>query len=487
MTRAVSQIRQKTLSRAFDVWWKWFSRAIGLPTAIYVLISAGFLGFGAFDDANPLKTQIPLLQKTIFAVGLVTLWYLIKLTNVVPPFFISQRDAVRLGFSPGRPVQVLAYSMTFSAIRDMLILLLVGALWSMTTWKLLNFITPYAALNWVLLGWLLQHLGWLKYRWQEDRKASLFPVLLVFFVVGIAAAFWVPEYSLIGSLLVSSPLPCLLLGVLLIVTVWQVLSDLQEDYPRAFLQHSTILSEIRAVDTLLIFALGSMQAQAAPDLLVTKRKLQMTLRPTTHHARSLPVPAERNPLRMIAWRTLLGLYRQSIPDHLVTLVGMVLLAYAVNILVSQPDKALIVGAVPIVAMGIFLPRLVPSTTQPMWVPVPKEVRAIGQILPGTLISVVFYALMLVLSTVLQLPPATLLVTLTMAPLYLLSLEALNSWTQLGTQSTYLKFGAGLLAVLPAVALLQLGWVSLVVPGQLVLAFIFYATLLEQPPVEPLEL
>ena len=487
MTRAIQGIRNKTLKRAFDVWWAWFSRAIGMPTAIYVLVSVGFLGFGAFDDATLLMEDVPLATRVETVLGLVALWYLIKLTNVVPPFFISQRDAIRLGFSPGRPIQTLTYPMLFAGVRDAIVLIGVGLVWSMTTWKLLNFTTPYAVLNWVMLGLLLQHLGWLKYRWQEDRKNTLFPVLLGVFVLGRALAFWLPEYSFIGSLVVSSPLPCVLLAVLLGVTIWQVVRDLQEDYPASFLQHSTILSEIRAVDTLLIFALGTMTAQAAPDLLVTKRKLQMTLRPSSTHTRTLPVPKDRQALRMIAWRTTLGLYRQSWLDHLVTVVGLVLTAYAVEVLVSQPDKALIVGALPIIAMGLFLPRLVPSTTQPTWVPVPKEVRAIGQILPGIFITVGFYLVLTLLAPLVGLNATVTLVTLTMAPLYLLALEALNNWTKLGTQSTYLKFGAGLLAVVPAVILLQLEWTAFVIPGQVLLAFIFYGSLLEQPPVEPLEL
>ncbi|GEM44884.1 hypothetical protein [Deinococcus cellulosilyticus] len=488
MTRGVQGIRNKTLKRAFDVWWSWFSRAIGMPTAIYILVSVGLLGFGAFDDATLLTQHVPLQTRAGVVLGILGLWYLIKLTNVVPPFFISQRDAIRLGFSPAKPIQTLTYPMWFAGIRDTIVLIGVGLLWSMTSWKLLNFVTPYAVLNWVLLGLLVQHLGWLKYRWQEDRRATLFPVLLGVFVLGSLVSLWFPEWSFLGSLMVYSPLPCLLLAVLLGITIWQVVQDLQEDYPASFLQHSTILSEIRAVDTLLIFALGSMAAQAAPDLLVTKRKLQMTLRPSNTHARTVPVPKDRQALRMIAWRTTLGLYRQSWTDHLVTLVGLVLTAYAVDLLVSQPDKALIVGAIPIVAMGLFLPRLVPSTTQPTWVPVPREVRAIGQILPGIVISVVVYLILSILGPLLlNISVPVMLVTLTLAPLYLLALEALNNWTRLGTQSTYLKFGAGLLAVVPAVILLQLEWNAFVIPGQVLLAFIFYGSLLEQPPVEPLEL
>lgn len=485
--KAVQGIRSKTLKRAFEVWWQWFSKAIGMPTFIYMLVSVVFLGYGAFEDATQLIKSVPLVQKAGFTLGLVGLWYAIKLTQITPPFFISQRDAVRLGFSPVKPLQTLIYPMVFAGLRDTVVLLFVGALWSMTTWKLLGFITPYAVLSWILLGLLVQHLGWLKYRWQEDQRSSLLPVLLGVLVVGSALAFWVPEFSVLGSLITSSPVGTLLLLALLGVTVWQVVRDLQEDYPRAFLQHSMILSEIRAVDTLLIFSLGSMNAQGAPDLLVTKRKLQQTLRPRDQHNRTLKVPSERAHLQMVAWRTLLGLYRQSPIDHLVTLIGLTLVLYAVDFLALQPDKALIVGALPLVALGLVMPRLVPSTTQPMWVPMPKEVRATGQILPGMVISMGFYLILMLVSPLLGISGTVVLVTLTMAPLYLLALEALNNWTQLGTQSTYLKFGAGLLAVVPAVIVLQLGWAGFVIPAQVLLAGVFYLSLLEQPPVEPLEL
>jgi hypothetical protein len=446
---AIWYVRRLTLTRGLRGYVDWVARAVGWGTVAWMLF---WLVIYAIASAQLLpkltppiaSRNLPSIFSGLAAVGLL----FVAIRSRTPPAFLGRRDLYRLGLPALPGEDVMTWPLAQARGARFALGAVLGGAWTLVGSAWFGLGVPFAALALGLVWMASLDLEWLAYaaRDRDNRAANLGLGLMLTIVIGSSLTVWLFGMGLLSALW-QGHLTHLIVPVALAGVGWVFTSrSLNAGYPSRFASHAQILSELRAMQFMMLLT----RQMPDPD---QQRRLRDQLRdaPTAIRPhRFLPAPdASRGPLAGLAWRTALTLYRRPLLEQLDLLVRMVAVAVSSLSIVRGPGGL----ALEVIALAFLLPRLIgPESPAPTW-PINGGERTLGRTLPGiALILVGAFVAGMVAVLIGGFDVNTLTSALARTVLALLILEKFAIWRGTSAASVESAVSAGLLAVAPTVLL-----------------------------------
>ena len=448
---AVGFLRQATALRAWKKFFTWVEKAFGWGMVAWLLFWLVVYLIAGFQLLSPLKTALPLEYLKLGALVASSLFFASFAISSprLPSVIISSRDVMRLGIAPAVPIKVLEYPLLLALGQNLFLGALLGAL----LWIVLRTVfllelplsVPVVALLFAA-----------RVVWQMSLYAAasrvflvglwLISVLLdVFFGLGISAAL----YS-------SSPI-VLIIPSLMLLTGWLTLQkSYLETFPSGFLQHSTVLAQLRAMGLMLL-------TRAVPAVGMRER-LQRQLRVKTQ-GKGWRIPAP--PIRYgasaaLLWRNAQTMISWSIGQWVFLLLGLAAFFATASSVVPNgfalPAQVLILSFIALPLVGSHLPNTL--------VPLRGSSILLGRVGIGAVLIIVSG-----LIATFWIPSAALIGL--RAIFCLVLLETLQRWTKNPTLTQNLGLAAALLTFVSEALLGFLGASSLEYSVLLFFVFLIY--------------
>ncbi len=350
---AVGFLRQATAIRAWKKFFTWVEKAFGWGMVAWLLFWLVVYLIAGFQLLIPLKTALPLEYLRLGALTASSLFFASFAISSprLPSVIISSRDVMRLGIAPAVPIKILEYPLMLALGQQLFLGALLGALLWIVLRTLFLLELPLAVPVVALLFAA-------RVVWQMSLYAGasrvflvglwLISVLLdVFFGLGISAALY------------SSSLVVLVIPSLMLMAGWLTLQkSYTETFPSGFLQHSTVLAQLKAMGLMLL-------TRAVP-VAGMRERLQRQLRVKTQgNGWRIPAPPIRyGASAALAWRNAQTMTNWSIGQWVFLLLGLAAFFATASSVVPNgfalPAQVLILSFIALPLVGSNLPNtLVP--------------------------------------------------------------------------------------------------------------------------------
>jgi hypothetical protein len=319
-TRAVADLRRRTLGRAARGYLVWVGRAVGWWTIAYLVFWFVVFGFAAVESLPTLDPPLPAAVPPVLA-GLASLAFAaLAVSGRAPPIALDRRDLYRLGLSAAPPYAVLRWRLRARRVAAAAVGAVAGGVWSLLAPALAATSAPWAGPALALAAVAWADVAWLRYaghrRRDDDGRAArrISASLLGLAVLGGATGAGLgvvvdPGWAALGpagALATASPFALAVPALLALAAHAAVRRSLARAWPPRFAPQSLVLTQLQAMRTFQMIARaaglpmrGEADAFERDRLLAALHDRPDAVRPR----RSLRPPPVGAPVwRALAWR-----------------------------------------------------------------------------------------------------------------------------------------------------------------------------------------